>query len=192
MKTGFLRTAIACAAASLMIASVSSATAADILKDLPITDVTIEQGKNSEFTISVAAGDYRDGAGVTRSFAKSASWTCVGKSNNPHWSNGSNGVIAKAQISCTGTNATLPIRVQQYLGRTTQNNISTLQIVRESNYVQNVTVNMGWSSPWYVPALGTPGAPRGAYFRASHSAQASAPLLPLNIGAGNSVFLYVA
>lgn len=187
-----LRLAVACAAAGILIGTATPASADTDVQDLAVTQVTIEQSENSEFTITVPAGTYRDGAGVTRSFAKAATWTCVGRSNNPHWSKGSNGVIAKAQISCTGSSATLPIRVQQYLGRTTQNNISTLQIVRESNYVQNVSVNTGWSSPWYVPALGTSGAPRGAYFRASHSGQASAPLLPLNIGAGHSVFLYVA
>lgn len=141
------------------------------------------------FEVSVGAGEYVDASGARRSFAARTVWTCALKTHNPHYSSGAKGVIAKATVSCTGDFAVLPIRVYMMLGRTTTNSISSLKVVKESNYTQNVTVN-GSGRTWYVPQTGN-GATRGAYFRASSSAQPAPPLIPFNIPAHASAFLWV-
>lgn len=66
------------------------------LSRVAVTNLTIEQGKYSSFTIAVPQGRYVDAAGVTRTSAAALQWTCIGRSNNPHFSSGSGGVIAKA------------------------------------------------------------------------------------------------
>lgn len=145
--------------------------------------------QDGSFTVSVEPGAYLDASGTRRVFAAATVWTCALKTHNPHYSSGANGVIAKATVSCTGQFAVLPIRVYMMLGRTTTNSIGSLKIVNESSYTQNVTVN-GPARTWYVPQTGT-GAARGAYFRASSSAQPMPPLIPFNIPAHASAFLWV-
>lgn len=152
--------------------------------------VTPSEDSSDTFTVSAPSGQYIDGAGVQRAFAATATWTCRLQTHNPHYSVGAAGVIAKATVSCTGPSATIPIRVYMLLGRTTQNSISSLKIVKESNYIQMVTVN-GTARTWYVPQTGT-GAKRGAYFRASSSAEGAPPLIPFDIGVHASAFLWVS
>lgn len=148
-------------------------------------------GAETVSTFTVGAGTYKvDGApNVTLSAA--ATYTCTGKTDSPHWSSGSASVIAKTRVTCAGPSGTIPIRVYSLLGRTTQNNISTLKIVAESNYVQNVVVNLG-TTTWYVPAQNSgTHIPAQAYFRGSHSGSGEPPLLPFNISAAASNFLWV-
>lgn len=163
---------------------------AGIAKELAAEALQVSTTRpDGTFQVSVEAGEFVDASGVRRSFAAKSVWTCALKTHNPHYSSGAKGVIAKATVSCTGEFAVLPIRVYIMLGRTTTNSISSLKIVKESNYTQNVTVN-GAGRTWYVPQTGN-GATRGAYFRASSSAQPAPPLIPFNIPAHASAFLWV-
>lgn len=148
----------------------------------------------STSTFTVEPGTYTDAAGQTRTFAAKAQWRCVGKTDDPHWSKGAASVIAKTRVSCEGPTANLPIRVDSLLGRTTSNSTSSLKIVAESNYVQNVSADpngLGLQI-WYVPEQGSGiHIARAAYFRGSHSGEAAPPLVPFTIGAGASRFKYV-
>lgn len=168
---------------------------ADAGEDSRVRKLTLEVMRTSDtepdgtFTVSVEPGAYVDASGAQRTFAEKSVWTCILKTHNPHYSSGASGVIAKATVSCTGQWAVIPIGVYMMLGRTTQNSISSLKIVKESHYTRNVTVN-GPATTWYVPRTGT-GAKRGAYFRASSSAQPRPPLIPFNIPAHASAFVWV-
>lgn len=115
---------------------------------------------------------------------------CVGKQDDPHYSSGARGVIAKARVSCTGPYGTIPIMIQSYLGRTNKNSIKTLVVVKESEYTQGVVTNSG-PTTWYVPKLGEQGAPRGAYFRASHAGQSAPPLKTFYTKGAGSNFKWV-
>lgn len=143
----------------------------------------------SEFV--VPAGTYKDAAGKVITLSGPQTYTCRGKTDNPHWSSGANSVIAKTRVTCAGpTNLTLGVGVYTLLGKTAQNNVGTLKIVAESNYRQNVVSN-GAEVTWYVPAANTgTHIARGAYFRGSHSGQIEVPGIG-GIGSGASTFLYV-
>ncbi|MCG2801173.1 MAG: hypothetical protein L6311_03630 [Cellulomonas sp.] len=143
-----------------------------------------------EFTVTMDAGSYRDAAGTVRTFATTATWVCNIKTDSPHYSSGSGGVIAKARVSCGGPAATLPVNVYMMLRRSVTNSQSGLSLVRESQYTQNVIANLGYQT-WYCPAQGNQGAPRAAYFRASSSGVLMPPIVANNIGASASSFVYV-
>ncbi len=98
-------------------------------------------GAATTWQFSIPAGTYRDAAGDVQQFSSAVAYVCTGTSDNPHYSSGSSGVIAKSRVSCTGPNSTIPIRVLSLLGRTTTNSISSLKIVKESEYPQSVVVN---------------------------------------------------
>lgn len=121
-----------------------------------------------------------------------ATYEYVGQANNPHWSTGTGGVIAKTVVTCSGPDGNIPVRVQSLLGKTGQDSVGSLQIVAESNYVQNVPVGvLGQPQTWYVPEVGAPTVGGDAYFRASHSVAGSPPLNTEIMGSGQSNFLYV-
>ncbi len=147
-------------------------------------------GAATTWQFSIPAGTYRDAAGDVQQFSSAVAYVCTGTSDNPHYSSGSSGVIAKSRVSCTGPNSTIPIRVLSLLGRTTTNSISSLKIVKESEYPQSVVVN-GPARTWYVPELGENGAKRGAYFRASHAGQSVPPMQTFSTRGGASKFVYV-
>jgi len=117
-------------------------------------------------------------------------YRCTGSVNNPHWSKKAGSVIAKTKILCKGPASRIPIRVYSLLGKTPVRSISSLKIVAESNYVQNVTI--GKVKPWYVPRKkDSTKIPAGAYFRAASSGRAEPPLKPINIGKAASRFVFV-
>lgn len=186
-------------AASLAIGNPASAseTPIDQLPEYPaLNAMTNPDGSATVSEFKIQAGQYRGPDGERITIAASASYTCILTVDNPHWSSGSQSVIAKPRVACMGPTSTIPIRVQGLLGKTVVNSISTIQIVAESNYVNNVTVNSSTSfgprQTWYVPREGSgTHISRAAYFRGSASAAASAPLLPINIPAAASQFLYV-
>ncbi|MCS5487358.1 hypothetical protein NY588_09485 [Curtobacterium flaccumfaciens pv. beticola] len=187
---------VAAVALPLLIAGPAQADEAATPEQLPQFALQALTGPDdtSTSTFTVPAGKYTDAAGKTRTFAAQATWVCNGKTDNPHWSKGAASVIAKTRVTCKGPTATVPIRVESLLGRTTHNSINSLQIVAESNYVQNVAADPNglMSQTWYVPAQGSAThIARNAYFRGSHSGQAAPPLKPFNIGAAASAFLYV-
>ena len=153
-------------------------------------------GSPSTAEFSIGAGQYRGPDGERITIATAATYTCILSVDTPHWSAGAASVIAKPRVACMGPTSSIPIRVQGLLGKTSVNSIPTLSIVAESNYVQNVSVTsmttFGTRQTWYVPRDGSgTHISRGAYFRGSASAAASAPLLPINIPAAASAFVYV-
>ncbi|WP_236968807.1 hypothetical protein [Microbacterium aurantiacum] len=169
----------------------------DQLPEYPALDAMANpDGSASVAEFTIEAGQYRGPDGERITIAATASYTCILTVDNPHWSSGSQSVIAKPRVACKGPVSTIPIRVQGLLGKTSANSIPTLRTVAESNYVNNVTVNsstvFGPRQTWYVPREGSgTRISRGAYFRGSASAAASAPLLPFNIPNAASQFLWV-
>lgn len=148
-------------------------------------------GAETTSTFTVEPGNYVTKDGQRLSVAAAATYQCTGKTDNPHWSSGSASVIAKTRVTCTGPTATIPINVYSMLGKTSQNSVSSLSIVATSQYTQNVVVNAG-ATTWYVPAEGSgTKISRGAYFRGSHSGAGAPPLIPFNIGAAASDFIWV-
>lgn len=181
--------AIALVAGSPATASDDSAPAT---QEFPAQQILMDpSGAQTTSTFTVAPGRYTVKGGADVTLAAAATYTCTGKTDNPHYSSGAASVIAKTRVTCSGPAGNIPIRVYSLLGRTTQNNVSTLAIVAESNYVQNVAVNIG-TTTWYVPAQNSgTHIPRAAYFRGSHSGQGAPPLIPFTIGAAASSFIYV-
>ncbi len=150
-----------------------------------------------EVEFSIDAGAYRGPEGERIEVAKAATYTCILSVDNPHWSSGAGSVIAKPRVACKGPTSTVAIRVLGYLGKTSQNSISSLTIVAQSDYTQNVTVtsttSYGPKQTWYVPKQGSSTKiSRGAYFRGSASASPAPPLLPFNIPGSASAFLWVS
>ena len=143
-------------------------------------------------TFSLDAGTYIDASGTLRTYTTTVAWICTGTVDNPHYSTGAGGVIAKVKVTCSGPDATLPVEIYALLGRTTVNDVSTLQVVAVTDKIQNVVVNSLTPTVWWVPDAGVPGAQRGAYFRASASGQFAPPLLTYYFSAGASNFLYVS
>lgn len=161
-------------------------------QEFPALEMIMDpSGAVTTSTFTVAPGDYVMKDGRQLSITAAATYDCRGKTDNPHWSSGTGSVIAKTRVTCSGSAGTIPISVYSMLGRTSQNNVSTLKIVAESHYTQNVTSNVG-NQTWYVPAQnsGTKIA-RSAYFRGSHSGQGAPPMTPFNIGAAASAFIWV-
>lgn len=182
--------------AGMVIAAPASAKSTDSLsvqemKTISAAELVASQGsEDGTFSVSMNPGTYRDAAGAVRTYAYTPRWECTLKTNNPHYSIKNGGVIAKATVSCKGEAGTLPINVYMVLGRTTTNSISTLKIVKESQYTQHVQAN-GGAMTWYVPRDPLPGAIRGAYFRASSIAAPMPPLLSFDIAPHASQFIYV-
>ncbi len=194
MKIGAL-TAAGAAVASLLLAAPAHADAAspDKLPEFAVQALTSTDGASTS-TFSVPAGTYTDASGTARTFAAKAQWVCTGKTDSPHWSKGAASVIAKTRVSCKGPTANLPIRVESLLGRSASNNVSSLKIVAESNYVQNVPAdpNGFGLKTWYVPEEGVGiHIGKGGYFRGSHSGEAAPPLVPFSIGSGASALVPV-
>ncbi len=171
------------------------------VKDLPeypaLEAIATPGSGPQEVEFSIDAGSYRGPDGEQINVAKAATYTCVLSVDNPHWSSGSGSVIAKPRVACKGPTSTIAIRVLGYLGKTSQNSISSISIVAQSDYSQNVTVtsttNYGPKQTWYVPRQGsTTKISRGAYFRGSASAAPAPPLLPFNIPGAASTFLWVS
>lgn len=187
MATAF---ALVCATAP----NAATAVRASEIVDFPVTYTSaiarFDGAGSARFTISVDAGTYRDGAGTVRAFATSKTWVCQIQANNPHYSRGAAGVIAKSTVSCKGPAATIPVNVYMILGRSSHSSGAGLKFVRESQYTQNVVVNFG-TTTWYVPRTGTAGAKRGAYFKASAAGAAAPPLLSIGIGTHASALIYV-
>jgi hypothetical protein len=169
--------------------------AADTIEQVPTLELDMRStpaGESTTSIITIPAGDYAQADGETMRLAADATYECVGQTNNPHWSRGTGGVIAKTVVTCSGPDGNIPVRVQSLLGKTSQNSVASLQIVAESNYLQNVPVGaLGQPQTWYVPAEGAPTIGGNAYFRASHSVAGAPPLNTEIMGSGQSNFLYV-
>lgn len=171
------------------LASADGATVEMLTRETLLAPLNTSAPQESRFTVSVEPGTYRMADGRVQSVT-AAAWECIGYQDNPHYSTGAPGVIAKARLYCTGQTGTIPISVHQILGRTTTNSISTLQIVKTSTYTQGVVVNSAAPRVWYVPRTGS-GAPRGAYFRASHAGQSAPPLITFYTRGAASQFIWV-
>ncbi|MBD8729364.1 hypothetical protein [Frigoribacterium sp. CFBP 13707] len=185
---------LACALALSVLSVAGPAVAAETGGDqkFPAMQMIMdESGQPTTSTFTVDPGTYSvDGTETVLRAA--ATYTCSGKTDSPHYSKNGGSVIAKTRVNCSGPSGVIPIRVYSLLGKTSTNNISTLKIVAESNYVQNVTVNSPTPQTWYVPAQGSPTKiAAGAYFRGSHSGAGAPPLQAFNIGAAPSSFVYV-
>jgi hypothetical protein len=183
------------ALSSAMIGIPNTTSAAPSLDPVPTLELDMRNASPDESTsssITIPAGTYAQPDGQKLQFADEAKYSCVGKTNNPHWSRGTGGVIAKTVVTCSGPNGNIPVRVLSLLGKTSQNSVASLQIVAESNYVQNIPVGaLGQPRTWYVPAEGAPRISGDAYFRASHSVAGAPPLSTEISGSGQSTFLYV-
>jgi hypothetical protein len=209
MKISSAQTASAVAIGLALLFSATAATAADSdqpdsaptpptasddpqqIRSLAAFEMTVEAGQGSvESTFTVGPGTYKDAAGKVLVLKDGATWTCVGVTDDPHYSKGAEGVIAKTRLACGGPAGTIPIEVQSLLGRTTKNSISSLKIVKESNYVQYVVSNGSYKT-WYVPETGKKGSTRGAYFRASNVGRSAPPLKTFSTTPGASNFKYV-
>ncbi len=184
---GVLLVGLASIAPSVSAANVATTPDVKMMAALVLTSAT-----GQPTTFSLDAGTYVDGAGTLRTYTSTFSCICGGTVDNPHYSSGAGGVIAKVKVTCSGPDATLPIEVHALLGRTTVNDVSTLQVVAVTDKIQNVVVNSSTPTVWWVPDAGVSGAQRGAYFRASASGQFAPPLLTYYFSAGASNFLYVS
>lgn len=186
--------AAAIAAATALVALSPSASASDPLgttEPQRMAELQLITFNGEATRFSLAAGTYADAAGVVRTFARSPTWVCTGTVDNPHYSSGAGGVIAKIKVNCTGPTATLPVHVYALLGRTTSSSVSTLQVVAATDKTQFVTANSSTSTVWWVPDAGMPAPPARAYFRASATAWFDPPMLTYAFSPGASAFLWV-
>lgn len=167
------------------------------LPEYPALEViTSPDAGPQEVEFTVPAGVYRGPDGEVISVSRAISHVCELQSDTPHWSTPGQTVLFKPRVRCKGQVGVIPIRVNGLLGRTSVNSISTLRIVAESDYTQNVQVTSntvyGPRTTWYVPRLeSSTKISRSAYFRGSSSAIPAPPLIAFNIPAHASQFLWV-
>lgn len=159
------------------------------------TTATTNSRGLSSFSFEVAAGSYRDADGKILNLPQGATYTCIGRQENPHISVGAGGVISKARLKCSGPVGNIPIRVTSLLGKSPTSNPADLVIRASSSYIQNVFVNAArWSDPWYVPQKPAKGVPKGAsgYWRASHVGESVPPMVTFSTAPGRSAMTYLA
>ena len=150
-------------------------------------------GGQADSTFEVHA----DGSGVDatgNAIPSGAVWVCAARIDNPHWSKKGLTVLAKVYITCSGPAATLPIGVQEVLGRTKKPVVSDLKIKYQKYVIQTIQANVpaNKTAPWYIPIKGQGyHFEKGYYYRMSYSAASAPPLLPFSVGTGVNAFSYV-
>ena len=109
--------------------------------------------------------------------------SCSLTMDNPHYSSGAGGVIAKARVNCN-FNGTGPMTIDLHRctssGHASSLGSSCVQVAGRTNDAYPFSANT--QQTIYVPQVGKPGGPRGYWYRASVSLITSAgPFFASNV-----------
>lgn len=176
-RSGLLTAMLGAALSSLTLGlSVPAASAAPEAEPREVPQAEIEldslDQRGAGVALTLEPGTYRQPDGTSVVVSERSTWFCQGRQEDPHLSQGAGGVIAKARARCDGPLPILIIvSIDQQLWRSASADMNPRSLVGQAEAERTVQANTGWSSTWYVPELGQPGADPGGYFRANHSGQ---------------------